>query len=184
MEVEYTLEVDDALAFYHYHRAYGPTHHRPSAVRWRGLVVLSVLIAVLMGMEIWFFREISSLTMILLGSLLFLVMFTVFLQRAQPGIIERRLRRLFRGSEGKGAFRPKRLTISPDGLTTVSDYTSTILLWPASEKVAATEAHVFFYTSPTDAVIVPKRAFADEWRFTEFVDQARRYHEAAQKTDD
>ena len=43
--------------------------------------------------------------------------------------------------------------------------------------MAAKDEHAFLYTSPLRAIIVPRRVFADGWRFTEFVDLARRYHE-------
>jgi hypothetical protein len=51
------------------------------------------------------------------------------------------------------------------------------LRWPAIERVAETDDHAFLYTNPVRAIIVPRRIFADGWRFTEFVDLARRYYQ-------
>lgn len=51
--------------------------------------------------------------------------------------------------------------------------------WKAVEKVAAVDGGIYIYTSALAAVIVPRRAFASQLEFDEFVRMAGAFHEKA-----
>jgi hypothetical protein len=71
------------------------------------------------------------------------------------------------------------LTITEEGLTQASESGSGITLWHAVERIVVHGEHAFIYLSKTAGVVLPKRAFADEKAFGEFVEQARRYQQQA-----
>ncbi len=173
MEVEYSLEIDDALAFVRYNWKHGPKELRLKRFGWVSAFLLGGMVF-LIGVDMTLFGDLSDLTIFLLfisGGILLMQMLTLW-------FAERKVRRLFKGSEGKGEFVWRRLTVSSEGLHSVSEHSDAIVKWPAIDKIVVTDNHLFLYTSPRAAIIVPKRAFEDEWRFAEFADQARRYHEA------
>jgi hypothetical protein len=136
---------------------------------------------ILIGAALVYFEWhlLGALTIVTIGYLVLVGLFTlctslaILLSCGADG----RVRRLFRESEGKGEFVRRRLLISPEGLATATEHIDESLRWPAIEKIVPAAEHVFFYTSPTAAIIVPKHAFPDEGRFSEFVELARRYHE-------
>jgi hypothetical protein len=173
MEVEYSLEIDDALAFVQYNWKYGPKELRLKRFGWIGAFLLGGMLY-LAGLDITLNGNLSGLTILLL----FLLGGTLLIQMLIPWFADRKVRRLFKRSEGKAEFQWRRLTLSSEGLHSVSEHADGIMKWPAIEKIVVTDEHLFLYTSPTAAIIVPKRAFEEEWQFTDFVDHARRYHEA------
>src|SRR5262249_38627027 len=155
-------------AFCRYHWRHGPKRQRLKSISWVDVVVLGV-VSMPVGFELVLLGELTSqgiLLLILLG-VLFLVMVLT------PQLAERYVRRIYKGSEGKGEFRRRCLSLSPEGLHTVSEVTDSLTKWPAIEKIAVTDEHLFLYISLTQAIIVPKRAFDAEWRFTDFVEHAR-----------
>jgi len=178
MEVEYVLEIDDALAFHCDQWNRGPKEHRLKGPGWGRVVVLALMVLVLVVLDLSFFGPLTEVVVFMLCAVGSLILLTLLLQVVGPRLAERNVRRIYKGSEGKGEFRHRRLTLSAEGVHSVSEVGDYITKWPGIEKVAVTDEHLFLYTSPTAAIIVPKRAFDDEWGFAEFVDYARRYYEA------
>src|SRR5262249_8649480 len=118
MEVEYVLEIDDALAFHRYHWKHGPLAQRLRRGGWGTLVVLCLLIAVMVTLELSVFGQLSEMVVVLLCALGGLVLLTL-LQIFSPWFAERNVRQIFKGSAGKGEFRHRRLTLSVEGLRSV-----------------------------------------------------------------
>lgn len=71
------------------------------------------------------------------------------------------------------------IDVGPDGLTESTDVNVTMTKWPGVSKVQRTRRHLFVYTGPGMAHIIPRRAFAtkDDWdRFSETVTAHQRAH--------
>jgi hypothetical protein len=109
----------------------------------------------------------------LLGLLLG-VLFFVFL----PPLIFKRLT--------AGAFRRARipatsmsLEVRPEGLAVTTENTASLTVWEGIDRIVLSDTHVFFYGNKGVLQILPRRAFADERDFGEFVESARSYQEAA-----
>jgi hypothetical protein len=78
-------------------------------------------------------------------------------------------------------FEPTRLTLSADHLTFTGLTTSVTILWHGVREIVERGEYVFFITAEREGQVLPKRAFADEWQFQEFLDTARRYHAEARR---
>ena len=60
-------------------------------------------------------------------------------------------------------------TLSDDGVRVVSPLSDFLWRWPAIQKLSVTRSHVFAHTAGVGAIIIPRRAFADEAEFEAFV---------------
>ena len=178
MEVEYKLEIDDAMAFYRYHWEHGPEEHRPKYAGCGNVVVLGLIVLVLVVIEMALFDELSIPAIFLLSVLVWLVYCTTVQQIFGPELVDYNVRKFLESCETKGDFQHSRLTLSAQGLHSVSEHTNSDTKWSGIEQLAVTDKHLFLYTNSCQAIIVPKWAFDNEQRFAEFVDQARQYHAA------
>ena len=174
MEVEYTLDAEDAVAFLRYHKAHGPGRRRPFP--WGSTVALGVLAGAFVGVDVWLSGKLTTAAVVYLCATGFFGLLALWMEVFEPRLAAWNIRRTYRRHH-KGQLQPNRLALSPDGLHIVSEHTDAFLRWPAIERVAETDDHAFLYTNPVRAIIVPRRVFADGWRFTEFVDLARRYYQ-------
>ena len=95
----------------------------------------------------------------------------------------RKVRKIVAGMIGEGRnrtlFGKQRVTISPESISRSSDFDQTTIAWSAIERVVKDKDYVFVYTSSLTAIIVHRRAFADDVGFDEFVLKATGYHEEA-----
>jgi hypothetical protein len=73
------------------------------------------------------------------------------------------------------------LKISPEGISQSSADSAGITMWTAVEKIAVRKDHAFFYLTTLTAYILPRRAFAHDHDFTDFVETAQQYFDAANK---
>jgi hypothetical protein len=78
--------------------------------------------------------------------------------------------------EGKFGEVSGKLSISADGLQFTSGHSDVIHDWSAICHIASTPRHLFLYTRPVQAYVVPERAFASREDFEAFVDAAMRFH--------
>jgi hypothetical protein len=72
-----------------------------------------------------------------------------------------------------------RMAIGPEWFSYANRFVETAWRWTEFERIALTQDHAFFFISPREAYILPRRAFVNEDAYREFVHAARRYHEAA-----
>jgi hypothetical protein len=75
-------------------------------------------------------------------------------------------------------YGPLYCSISPEGFTNRAEFSTTHERWPAILKIGANDTHAFFYSTETNAHIIPGRAFRDADAFAAFVERARQYHHA------
>jgi hypothetical protein len=100
-----------------------------------------------------------------------------------PWSYRHKVRKIVVGMLGEGRNRTllgkQRVAISPEGITKSSDFDRTTVAWSGIERVVKDKDHAYIYTSALTAIIVPRRAFADDVVFDEFVGRATQYHEEA-----
>lgn len=181
MEVEFTLTPADLVAFQHYHGDHSPS------LRWM-FPAMILLPLTLMGLtlilqsqgqnqgqnpkangddgEIW----------ILLWTML-IIMVLLFLSRKRLRSLGVRL--MLRSGGNAKLLQPQRVELAPEGLIQKTSFVSTRMLWSALEKIVLAPDHVFFYVLTMNAAVVPRRAFANDDEFHEFVALAQRYREDA-----
>jgi hypothetical protein len=179
MEVEYSLELEDLLAFNDYRNAHSPTFGRQQLtvrlavpIMLAGLwVLLSGIVGGFVGPSVW----------IILGLLIGLVG-AVFVF-SYPALLRRRIRRLvqrlYMEGQNRGLFTRRRMTITPETVTDATEVSVTTMKWVAVERIVVDQRHAFFYTSAASAFILPKAAFETEEEFQEFVETAQGYQREA-----
>jgi hypothetical protein len=176
LRAEYTLTLTDAAAFLRCH-AKSPPRRKAHIPGWVGLIVLGLFVSVWLVVK-WMVPLPFSMNPAE-WALVVIVLLYLFLQlfgnRILVALAMRKARR------NRRLFEPKVLQVAADGLS-MSDPSGTgTTRWHAVRWIVQHPEYVFFYLTDTQAVIVPKRAFADERGFDEFVDTARSYHAEARR---
>jgi len=83
------------------------------------------------------------------------------------------------GQDAKKLLGRQRRSIDATCIRVKTVYCDAAYFWNCIDTIAASEDHAIFYSTSTDAFIVPGRAYPDRRAFTEFVDTARYYCGAA-----
>jgi hypothetical protein len=73
-------------------------------------------------------------------------------------------------------FEPTVMVLSAEHLTSTGLSSSVSIAWHAVREIVEHGEYIFFFTAETEALILPKRAFADHRLAQAFLDTARRYH--------
>ena len=86
---------------------------------------------------------------------------------------------MFHEGQNKSIIHKRRLSLSEEAITERTDVREVKTPWNAVGKIVITDKHLFIYTGPVKAHIVPRRAFLGEAAFGEFIETIRRYQENA-----
>jgi hypothetical protein len=174
MEVEFSLIPEDFVAFDEYH-----VGQRPK--RWiflyLGVIILGVVVASIPVVLLFKEAGIGIVLIIQVTGILTGLMYYLNRQRIATWAVRRQLR------QGKNArfLELRKLAISVDGISASSTDSAGMTMWTGVEKIGVTKEHAFFYLSTAQALVLPRRAFANDHEFTDFVETAQRYFEAANK---
>ncbi len=173
-EIEFSLTPEDFVALGEYHGSQQP--------RWKiflylGLIILMIAAVVIRVME--FAKEFGEVIALIALVVAFSGALTWYLNRHRlaAGAVRKEL------SKGKNSklLEPRKLAISPDGISDYSADSAGITIWSGIEKIAVSKNHAFFYVNTAAAIILPKRAFASDLEFMDFVETAQQYWNAANK---
>lgn len=199
--IEYNLLLEDHLALFVF------AHDRARAARGSGglvhglcsmaVIALTLALSVLEN-ERW--RHLLSI-----GLLLFLALY--LLHYLHPGRLfdgvnrsfyEGRMRRLIQEDQRVGLYNPRRhdrVVMMADCFIETNDlyddstpgvalteHRETRVNWSAVSRIDMLGEHAIFTVVERGYLILPRRAFADEASFLAFVERAKRYQEAAQKS--
>jgi hypothetical protein len=180
MTIEYELTKDDVLAFNLYHRSHSPTLRRQYYFAW----LLPALAWLTVCTALWYcadqrpgepLQTFLDLLPMFCGVPIYLAIF--------PWARRRGLRRVLDSmmSEGKNraVFGRRTVTLSREGIAQSGEFASSSISWRTVERVVRDGDHAYIYSGAVTAIIVPRRAFAGESEFDDFVMTTRRYHEDA-----
>jgi hypothetical protein len=179
MEVEYSLGLEDLLAFNQDRNAHSPTIRRQHlTVQVFFLVLAGIPWLVGFGMV----RLAGPRTLTAGYAVVGLAVAVLFL--SYPALARRAERRLasrmYMEGQNRSLLSRHRLTITPETITDANELSVTTMKWVAVEKIAVDRGHAYFYTSALSAIILPKASFPTEEEFRDFVETAQRYqHEVA-----
>lgn len=180
LRVDYELTLDDLVEFNFYHFNHSAAYRRRLWLM--RILALTVALVVTLGL----FAGVRDWT----GALAFLLVpgiFVIFLVYAtlpsrRKASLRSTLEGMFREGRNANLFSLHRVWISPTGIRRISRYTDTTYQWPVVEKIVATEQGVYIYDSAASAILVPRSAFADQGDFDRFVETARQFWQAAERT--
>lgn len=179
MEVEYNLAEDDMVAFNEYH-----LRTSPATRRWRSVKAFFVLVLFVLGIVIFtsaraaFARGEDLPSYLVLLFLAFVILLFLVVQRPHRGI-RKAVRKMLKQGRDRDSSSRLRVALDKLAIRVVGELTETTTKWPAVEKVVSTQDHLFIYTGSAAALIIPRRAFSEEWQFQGFVETAKQYHQAA-----
>jgi hypothetical protein len=175
-KVEYRLTLEDAAAFLHHH-AKSPPRGRGGIPHWFWLIVLCLFLFVWLVVKLVvplpFSMSVGDWVLVALAPLYLLFHFGGKWMAVQ--LMLRKARRNPR------LFDLRALEIMPEGLTMSDSSGSNSIHWHALPWIVVSDAYAFFYLTDTKGVVLPRRAFASEEQFEEFVATARRYHAEARR---
>jgi hypothetical protein len=92
--------------------------------------------------------------------------------------------RLFKQEDHRKRLGPTRIELRPDGVAAASPIGATIFDWKAISEIVATNDYLFLHLDSLSALMVPRRAFADDAAFDRFADAARLYQRNASSQSD
>jgi len=170
MEIAFTLTAEDICALSRYHMDRRLT---PSA----GIVVALVLLVA--SFVLYAFLGPWDTGVVVIPVTLSLLFWFVFRHGLNRSSILRELGR--KPEMAKTLLCQRRLAISPEALGHSSEFETGSILWSAIQSVVTLEEHGFFYVSPSNAIILPRRAFGNESEFRTFMQLAQGYFEKARR---
>ena len=176
MSIEFEVSMDDILEFNLYHHQHSPNSRRACLLLRVIMFILMLLISLSFLIQT-FVEESSAVYFLfwLILAVLWAVLFPRFYQRS----IKKEVEKMYNEGKNKGIICKHRLSLTPDMIINTTDFGESKTYWSSVEKIASTDNHVFIYASAVMAFIIPKRAFSDESKYTEFIETARQYHESA-----
>ncbi len=108
--------------------------------------------------------------------LLFLAIFwVIFMPWSYKRSIKKYVRRMYSEGKNKRLICKHKLSIAPEGIVETTDIGEASIRWSAVEKVESSDKYIFIYTSAVGAIIVPRGAFPDDSKYSEFIETVKRY---------
>jgi hypothetical protein len=172
MDVEFQLTPEDLPALTRYHQQLHPLPEKNAGQWiWLGLLagvvalfILSSRFGVSRSEEVAFFLGCFFAG----GGLLVLL-----LLKYQAAL--RRQKHVQQDQRNRDLYEPKRMTISPDGVTVSGSRGFTLTRWPFVWHIGRSPDYAFLYITSETAYVVPRRAFRDEQQFAEFIALAQQF---------
>lgn len=87
--------------------------------------------------------------------------------------------RIFQQEDHRKRLGLTKIELRPDGVAAASPIGATIFDWKAISEIVATSEYLFLHLDSLSALMVPRRAFADDVAFERFIEAARLYHRNA-----
>ncbi len=172
IEVAFTLELNDCMAFYDLNQAEQKQAKRSSS-GWAPLVFFLLIASIALAVPL-LKRESASWNEIVMGAGAGLFIATYLFGRP---LFRQMVRRSLR--HDPNLFLPHRVVLTPDAVESSAGPSTTRTLWEGVVKVVAKKEHLFIFTGKRAAIVVPYRAFASDESLDEFIDAARHYFRAS-----
>jgi len=173
-EITYRVEIADMKAF--------QRHHRRTSAANRRLRIFLLLLILGLDLDATLRQESGSVGyrvlyfFVLLGiyGLLFAIVSFVVNGIAQF--------RAYRGAENRGILGEHTITLTPEALHERTAVNDSKALWRGLFRVDGTLEHIFIFTQPNSAYVIPRRAFPSPADSEQFLATARTYYEAARQS--
>lgn len=169
MDAEFELKPEDLWEFNKYHHLHSPVMRQSYYRQW----FLFPIAWFILCMAIWYgvdrnrgtpLRTFLDLLPLFSGIPFWLVYF--------PFSYRRKLRKIVMGmiaeGQNRGLFSRHGVDVSDEGVTESTALTETKVKWSAVERCVTQADYLFIYMNAVAAIIVPKRAFANQLEFERF----------------
>ena len=150
---ELTLEDVRALAWFQAVNDIGYKYAR----RWQAAIRATVI--VLIGTTLAALQDSMDQAMAALGIAIVIAgYFAWACYRDYPATFARYVANRYRDAEAPGVLGHHKLSVGSAGFTVASDHSTSEMRWSTIAKVQWTESHVFAFTGPMNAVIIPRQS--------------------------
>jgi hypothetical protein len=174
MEIDYELTPEDVLAFHLAHADAYPARGRGR--RWFSLALALGSTALCVALDL----QLGSISIISIGAFVLLAFSLLLLLVPRRVLLRRSVNRLLaQGNNTRRFLGPRHLTLAPEGLKAADGDSASFHDWAGIERLVVTDDYFFIFISTITGHVIPRRVFADEDDFQEFVRMARQYHERA-----
>ncbi len=181
-QVQYALTEEDAAAFFRYDAKLSPRALRKAGVPpwvWAVFLIVLLTVGVLIRLMLPQPLEVSFFDWVVLALIVYYIVRNLTLTFFGVRLTVRNSLRAAR--RNPRVFEPKTMTVAQEGLKVSGPSGDSCTRWHALTWIIEHGEHAFFYLTDKQALIVPRRAFADGRQFEDFVDTARRYHAEARR---
>lgn len=172
-EVTYHVEVADMQAFQRHHRRISPQVRRVRIFLWLFFSAVSLHSAIRnqtsLGLRVVHFVVMLATLAAMIAAINFVANWIAQF-------------RAFHNTERNGVLGEHTITLTPEALherTAVNDSKAS---WSGIFRTDATPTHIFIFTQPNAAYVIPRRAFPTPKAAEQFFSTARAYHEAVVST--
>jgi YcxB-like protein len=143
--------------------AFNLHYGRESAVvrsgRFKVRLAMTFFLAALLGALGWGAQ--AGMGFWLMGALILLAWYALFPRRLES--MQRTFtERTYSAGKNAGLLGPHTVELTEEGVVERTPVRELKVKWEAVERVASSETHLFIWTSGFNALVVPRRAFADE----------------------
>jgi hypothetical protein len=173
LQVTYQMNRDDFIAFQrHVAQRQSASASTPRLPPW----LMGFLLLMMIPMAV---RDGGSSPVIVVGTIVSILLWAMSFWLGRSKGIVFVIAPTKKSLERAGVFEEQVLVLDLDELKMFSDRGATVSFWQSVDSVDATSEHLFIYTAPTRACVVPRRAFESDRDFQEFVDRAKHLHQRA-----
>ena len=177
--IEYDLTIEDMVALTQYHSERSPRENRRRRVV-QGVIALVFLLLLFSAVDSirkqgadlsasWI--AVSSVPMICPTILLVLV-FSTGVRRWSTN---RSVHKAFPDVEPGGTIASQKLTVSADEIHVQADAGEMALAWDEVADISKTDERIFVFGASEQALVIPRRAFADQAAYDAFYDELQSY---------
>lgn len=169
-EVTYHVDVADMQAFQRHHRRISPEMRRMRIFLWLIFSAISLHSAIRhqtsIGPRMFHFFVLLALLAAMMAAINFVANWITRF-------------RADRHTDRNGVLGEHRITLSPETLFERTTVNNSKTKWSGIFRVDATPKHIFIFTQPNAAHVIPRRAFPTAEAAEQFFSTARAYHETA-----
>jgi hypothetical protein len=170
-EITFDVEVADMKAFQRHHRCTSAVYRRLRIFVW--LVFAGVSLDSTLRLESGSFGYRVAYFCVMFG------MFALLLAIVSIVVYWIVQFRAYRGTHG--VLGEHTITLTPEALHERTAVNDSKAAWRGIFRVDATPHHIFIFTQPNAAHVIPRRAFSSLTDAEQFLANARAYHEAARQ---
>jgi hypothetical protein len=172
VKVEYTLTPEDYAAAMHER-----VQNSPGNSRWAQYVSMAAIVLFLVSQGAMLVAQGLPWPVVAGVSLLLAVFLFVLVRFLRPLIFKLLMAGVFQRARIPATSMS--LEVRPEGLAVTTGTTASLTLWEGIDRIVVSDTQACFYLNNVGAHLLPRRVFADERDFEEFVESARSYQEAA-----
>jgi hypothetical protein len=176
--IEYEFNKDDDVEFQLYYLKNNPAM-RNKTQNSKYILIVYFFISILVSAGFFIYgNDLAGAIGIIIGLFIIYIYWAVFSTRS----IRRRLKKELEADTVKipnGHYCKRIVTIEPYSIKNVSDFWEVNIYWHGIVEIKKTEQYIYLFETQRAALVIPKRAFADDNSFDLFADMAKEYQSKA-----